>query len=110
MPTGTSPTDIKNPAPCFYCGAHRNTLRDKCWDACDRLYRWNKERILRAARETTSEKWLREMEQTVDQQSKEFISALEESSVTLEREEHTDEEIGEMADEILADLEKENEG
>ena len=96
---------IPDHAPCFHCQAFRNTPRDKCWDLCDRLFRWNEARISRAAQE---EKVLGEMEQTVHKHVKEFKSAFEESGGQLEREEFTDKELEAMADEILEDLEKEN--
>jgi len=97
---------IPDHAPCFNCQAFRNTLRDKCWDLCDRLFRWNEVRISRAAQE---EKVLCEMEQSVHQHVKEFKSAFEASGagVLSEREEYSDEQIDAMADEIIDDLEKE---
>jgi len=109
MLTGRLPAGVSDSAPCLYCAVFRNTPRDKCWDLCERLFRWNKARISRAAQE---EKVLCEMEQTIDQNIEEFKSAFEESGagVLSEREEYSDEEIGEMADEILADLEKESKG
>jgi len=112
MLTGSRPVGVRDMPPCFTCPSFRNTPRDKCWDLCNMLFRWNKARILRAARETTSELMLREMEQTVHKHVKEFESAFEASGagVLSEREEYSDEQIDEMADEIFADLEKESEG
>ena len=106
MLTGRRPAGVSDTAPCFYCPAFRNTPRDKCWDLCERLFRWNEARILRAAQE---EKVLGEMEQTVERHVKEFESAFEASGAGVfpEGDKYTDEQISEMADEILADLEKE---
>jgi len=97
---------IPTHAPCFNCPAYVNTLRVKCWDHCDKLFRWNEARISRAAAKETSEAELREMEQIVHKHVKEFESAFEASGLISEREEYSDEEIDEMAEEILADLEK----
>ena len=106
--TGRRPTGIRGQAPCFTCPAYHVTPREKCWDQCNMLFRWNEARISRAAAKQTKDA-LNKMEQEVNKEVKEFKSAFDESGagVLSEREEYSDEELSAMADEIFADLEKE---
>jgi len=98
----------------MYCTGYVNTPRDKCWDMCERLFKWysrycaNREEVLsRGAAKTTQERVLDAVEQEVNKQTEELISALDQSGVLPEKEGYTDEELEAFADEILKDLEKE---
>ena len=109
------PIKTNNLAPCFSCSMNFNKDGLKCFEFCDKLRFWceiqdakrahiEKQEAALAAPRKPCERKLREMEEEVDQEVKEFIEAVHQIP---ERDELSQEEIEAMADEILADLEKE---
>ena len=113
------PTKQDGKPPCLSCAMNFNSQGLKCFDWCDKLSFWiqiqdaqrehirkQEAALRRAAPKKPCERQLREMEQTVEQEVFELIEAIEQAyEIPDEDAGLSDEEIQELADEILRELE-----